>query len=686
MAIRRAQAGGFCFGVQRAVELALSTLKHASPATPVYSVGPLIHNPQVVEELVRQGLRIANAVDEVESGYLLVRSHGLIPSELEAARARGIAIVDATCPFVVRVQELIVKLEEEGYHPVIIGEEGHPEVKAVAGAAKGPVTVINSPEEVESLTFPPRVGVVSQTTQNQDRVNQIVGALAGRVQELRVFRTLCHAAQERQKETAALARQCQVMVVVGGRNSANTRQLVEICREAGVPTYHIESAQELEASWFRDVEEIGLTAGASTPSWTIEEVVKRMEEIKSDQEKSPETQPETQPTGQAVNLEAAPFTAPVVELAPGKTVTARVVQIQPEQVLVDIGYKTEGVIQKRELSNLPVDAIEDVVSVGDEFPAQVIKIDEENDVVILSKRRADAALAWERLKRAKANNETIEAPVREQVKGGLLVDVGVRGFIPTSHVGRGFPRDLSQYVGKTLRLKVLELEENRRNVVLSNKLAEEDDRARAREEVMATLKKGMIVEGEVKRLTDFGAFVDIGRGVEGLLHVSELAWHRVDHPRQVLSEGEKIRVMVLKVEPETGRISLGLKQTLPDPWDDVAEEFKPGQVVTGEVTRVVDFGAFVKLKEGVEGLVHISQLADHRVEKAEDAVKVGNQVQVKILSVDPEAKRISLSIRQALPKKEKEKKERKERGTKAEPEEDRVTLGDVFGELFDQKS
>ncbi|MDI3279858.1 MAG: bifunctional 4-hydroxy-3-methylbut-2-enyl diphosphate reductase/30S ribosomal protein S1 [Bacillota bacterium] len=683
MAIRRAQAGGFCFGVQRAVELALSTLKQASPATPVYSVGPLIHNPQVVEELVRQGLRIVEAVDEVEAGYLLVRSHGLIPSELAAARARGVEIVDATCPFVVRVQELVVRLEEEGYHPVIIGEGGHPEVKAVAGAAKGPVTVINSPEEVENLVLPPRVGVVSQTTQNQERVSRIVGALAGRVQELRVFRTLCHAAQERQQETAALARQCQVMVVVGGRNSANTRQLVEICRAAGVPTYHVESAQELQAAWFEDVEEIGLTAGASTPSWTIEEVVKRMEEIKSDQERPQNTQP----AEQAAELETTPFAAPVVELTPGKTVTARVVQIQPDQVLVDIGYKTEGVIQKRELSNLPVGAIEDVVSVGDEFPAQVLKVDEENDVVILSKRRADAALAWERLKRAKANNETIEAPVREQVKGGLLVDVGVRGFIPSSHVGRGFPRDLSQYVGKTLRLKVLELEENRRNVVLSNKLAEEDDRARAREEVMATLKKGMIVEGEVKRLTDFGAFVDIGRGVEGLLHVSELAWHRVEHPRQVLSEGEKVRVMVLKVEPETGRISLGLKQTLPDPWDDVAEEFKPGQVVPGEITRVVDFGAFVKLKEGVEGLVHISQLADHRVEKAEDAVKVGDQVQVKILSVDPEAKRISLSIRQALPKKEKEKaKERKERGMKAEPEEDRVTLGDVFGELFEQKS
>ncbi len=377
-----------------------------------------------------------------------------------------------------------------------------------------------------------------------------------------------------------------------------------------------------------------------------------------------------------------------VTLEPGQIVGAKVVQIGADEVMVDVGYKSEGRIPLHELGLRSGQTPEDVLSVGDEIEVFVIKVEDQEGNVLLSKRRADNRVAWEALERAKAQDEVIEAPVTERVKGGLLVDVGVRGFIPASHVALNYVENLDKYVGQTLRLKVVELDRQRSNVVLSHKQVLEEEYENAKREAFERLTEGSVVKGVVRRITDFGAFVDIGGGVEGLLHVSEMAWSRVGHPSDVVSEGQEIDVMVLKVDAENDRISLSLKETLPDPWLSVGKRYQVGDIVNGTVTRVVDFGAFVKLEDGIEGLVHISQLADRHVTKPSEVVSSGQNVDVKVVSLDEEKRRIGLSIKQTIERPAPPPREKKQRGGSQAPvikqgsgADTTVTLGEVFEDL-----
>jgi 4-hydroxy-3-methylbut-2-enyl diphosphate reductase len=498
-----------------------------------------------------------------------------------------------------------------------------------------------------------------------------------------------------------MAKAHAVMVVVGGRKSANTTKLAELCRAAGARTYHVEDPRELEPEWFTGVDSVGITAGASTPDWIIEEVVDKMAEL----EKNP--QQETAPVEAQAGAETQPEEAvapnpPVAEGDEGRAemeaalehlkrnarVTGKVTKVEPDKVYVDIGAKTDGVIPLRELTFRQVDSAVGLVAEGDTVEVVVLRPENEQGEAVLSKRRIDEEQAWDRLTAAKESGEPIEALVTEKVKGGLVVDVGVRGFIPGSQISREFIEDLSSFIGERLAVKVLEVDRGKRNVIVSRRQVVEEEAKQARDKALETLEPGSIVPGVVRRLTSFGAFVDLG-GVEGLLHVSELAWNRVKHPSEVLQEGQEINVKVLKVDPETGRISLGYKQTLPDPWAAAAAKYQPGQTVSGEVVRVVDFGAFVRLEDGLEGLVHVSQLAYERVAKASDAVSPGQQVEVKVLGVDPERKRISLSIKQALPapvREERAPRRRERAETEVVPmasaDVPAPTLGDVFGHIF----
>jgi len=384
-----------------------------------------------------------------------------------------------------------------------------------------------------------------------------------------------------------------------------------------------------------------------------------------------------------------------VTLEPGQIIRGKVVQVGTDEVMVDVGYKSEGRIPLHELGLKPGQTPEDVVSVGDEIEVFVIKVEDQEGNVQLSKRRADSRVAWERLERAKANGEVIEAPVTERVKGGLLVDVGVRGFVPASHVALNYVENLEKYVGQTLRLKVIELDRQRSNVVLSHKQVLEEEYEKAKREAFSRLTEGSVVKGVVRRITDFGAFVDIGGGVEGLLHVSEMAWSRVGHPSEVVSEGDTINVMVLKVDPENDRISLSLKEALPDPWLTVGKRYQVGDIVTGTVTRVVDFGAFVKLEDGIEGLVHISQLSDRHVTKPSEVVSPGQTVDVKVVSLDEAKRRIGLSIKQTIERPPPPPRDKKQRGGQGQGvrqttsgADTTVTLGEVFEDLstfFDER-
>ncbi len=370
-----------------------------------------------------------------------------------------------------------------------------------------------------------------------------------------------------------------------------------------------------------------------------------------------------------------------VALEPGKVVKGRVVQVADDEVMVDVGYKSEGRIPLHELGLRGGQKPAEVLAVGDEIDVFILKIEDAEGNVLLSKKRADSRVVWEKLERMFKEGTTLEARVTERVKGGLLVDVGVRGFVPASQVARNYVENLEKYVGQTLRLKVVEIDRQRNNVVLSRKNVLEEEYAAAKEQVFSGLKEGVVLEGVVRRITDFGAFIDIGSGVEGLLHVSEMAWSRVKHPADVVKEGQSIQVMVLNVDREHERISLSLKETLPDPWDTVSTRYVVGEIVEGDVTRVVDFGAFIKLEDGIEGLVHISQMADHHVTNPSEVVAPGHKVKVKIVSLDERARRIGLSMREAQPKPPKPPKEPVESTGYTDPGGDAPKLGDVFKDL-----
>lgn len=741
MEVILADAAGFCFGVKRALSLTNKVLSEVDPATPIYTLGPLIHNPQVVAQLEAKGVRALDRPGEASSGVVIVRSHGVAPKVMEELEELNHDVVDATCPFVQRAMRWAKQLSDEGYQVIIVGDRFHPEVQAILGYAGETAQVVSNPQEISTLPIASRVGVIAQTTQSVQNFQACVEELVGKVEDLKAFDTICTATEQRQTSARELAAKVDVMVVIGGRNSANTKRLAELCQEQGTVTYHIETPDELQRQWFTGVQRAGVSAGASTPDWLIEGVLARMSEFSEEkvteameetaqsveaqleeatteavEAQSEETQPETveEASEESAEVSAAPEGDAEVEAedepgessdtassedaaevqmseydvtmpTPGAIIKGKVVHVSSDEVLVDIDYKSEGRIPLNELSFISNANPEDLVSVGDEIHVKVLKVDDAEGNVVLSKRRADADLSWERLENLYNSGETLEAKVVQVVKGGLLVNVGVRGFIPASHVSRGFEDNLEKYVGQTLELKIIELDRSKNNVVFSHKVVLEEKHARAKEEAFANLEAGMKVPGVVRRLTDFGAFVDIGDGVEGLLHVSEMAYSRVNHPSDVVSEGDEITVMVLGVDRERERISLGLKQTIPDPWSTVGERYVVGQKVTGEVTRVVDFGAFVKLEDGIEGLVHISELSHKHVAKAEDVVKSGDQVEVKVISVDPEARRIGLSIKELEPKPQPQPKAKQAQPTAAESsdrEELTTNIGDMFGDLF----
>jgi len=363
-------------------------------------------------------------------------------------------------------------------------------------------------------------------------------------------------------------------------------------------------------------------------------------------------------------------------LSPGDVVQGVVVHIDKEGVLVDVGTKSEGLIRPRELSSRPIQSMEEVVTVGEKIDVYVVQPENDEGYIVLSKKRADFEKAWERVQQAFEEQRTITAMVMDRVKGGLVVDLGIRGFIPGSHVGSGNVKNLDRYVGQSLPLKVLEVDRERRKVVLSHRLAAEEEREKLREETVGTLKEGEIVEGVVRRVTDYGAFVDLG-GIDGLLHVSEMSWTRINHPSEVLKVGQKLQVMILKLNLEAGRVSLGLRQILPDPWAEVQGKWKVGEIITGNISRLVPFGAFMQLDHGIEAIIPNSELSDKRVKRPEEVVNVGDAVQAKIIDIRPEERRMTLSIRQT--QEEKEQKEYDSYQT-SQQESGRMTLGDLFGD------
>lgn len=699
-------------GVRKAVRRAEEVARCQDGA--IYTLGPLIHNPQEVSRLSRQGIQVAGELGAVTEGTVVIRAHGAPPSVYKMAEDRGLKVVDATCPFVFSLQQRAVSLVNAGYQVIIIGDRSHPEVIGVVGWTEGRAVVVSSEEDVERLPEMDRVGVVAQTTQRMDKVQALLGKLREKAKEVCFENTICRATMERQEAARALAGRVQAMVVVGGRSSSNTQKLVSICRDAGAATFHVETAADLDPGWLQGLERVGVTAGASTPDWIVKEVIGRMEEImanggatgKGEQGENPTAQavmaPEAQADGEpqtaapAAGNGAQAEDAPAQQQAdlsfktprPGETVTGTVVHVGSDQLLVDVGHKADGVVPANEISLLPGQTPEQVFSVGQEIRVVVLGVDKQEGHLRLSQRRAREREAWSVLEKAMAEGTVVEGTVVEAVKGGVIVDVGLRAFMPASHVDRGYVQDLNAYVGQRVGVHVVEMDKAKNRVIVSRKSVLNEELARKRQQTWAELAEGQVRTGVVKGLTEFGAFVDLG-GVDGLLHISEMSWSRVNHPSEVVSVGDEIQVKVLRLDREREKISLGLKQVKANPWDTVAERYPVNGTVEGRVVRIAPFGAFVELEPGVEGLVHISQLANRHIADPREVVKEGDHVQVRVLRVLPEERRISLSMRPETPKPEPRQRagrpagERREEAAHADKSPG-VTLGDVFGDLLQE--
>ncbi|HBQ28302.1 MAG TPA: bifunctional 4-hydroxy-3-methylbut-2-enyl diphosphate reductase/30S ribosomal protein S1 [Desulfotomaculum sp.] len=704
--IRLARWAGFCFGVKRAIEIAQETIKKR--AGPVYTLGPLIHNDQVVEKLTQLGIKKIDFLEQAENrGTLIIRSHGVGPQILKKAEQYRLTVVDATCPYVRKTQQLASDYALKGMQVVIIGSREHPEVKGLVDWTNGQALVVERPREVENLPDLTKIAVLAQTTQSLANFQVVVNLLKQKAgTQLEINNTICNATRLRQQAASGLAREVGIMIVVGGKNSANTKELFHLCQSTGTPTYQVETAQELKGLWFKNINTAGLTAGASTPHWILEEVKNKMKELAEINEGNlneslgeNEVLVENQvifetadKDGELVEKESG-FRMSLKENAAvkppiqGEIVSGTVVQVGTNEVMVDIGAKSEGVIPLRELSSFPnVISPSEVVQVGDKIDVMIIKAEDSEGKLILSKERADTEKAWAALEELCHNGECVEGVVREVVKGGLLVDVGIRGFLPASLVEQGYAEDLNKYLETTIKAKIVELNRSQRKVILSRKSVLEEETATKRQELFANLEEGQRVKGIVRRLTNFGAFIDLG-GADGLLHISELAWYRINHPSELLNIDEEIEVVVLRVDNENGKISLSLKQLIPNPWDNITEKYPVDSIVKARVTRLAPFGAFVQLEPGVEGLVHISHLANYHIVSPDEIVQSGDEINVKVLSVNPAEKRMRLSLREANP-------EPKNRGRQKadEPQftpqntEDshRITIGDVVGDMFEE--
>ncbi len=650
MKIYLADHRGFCYGVKRAVDMAINSL---NTNCLVHTLGPIIHNPQMINKLKELGVNTADTLEEIPSGKVIIRSHGVGPSIYEQAEAKQLQVVDATCPHVKKAQQAAHDLFTEGYQVVIVGEPHHPEVKSIFAWTNNSAAIVETPEQAGVLPSYNRLGVVAQTTFAAKVFQDIVAILETKCQELKIERTICTATDLRQQAAIDLADKVDLMIVVGGKASANTARLASVCRDAGKPAYHIESADELQAAWFTGVQTAGITAGASTPDWVIKEVYKKME---------------------AMNM------TDVIKVENGSIIKGTVVGVRHDEVFVDIGYKAEGVIPLAELAYPAPATSADIVSEGQVIEVLVLDADSADGQVKLSKLQADRITAWDKLEQALTTQLPLETKITEVVKGGLVASIfGLRGFIPASQIDLRFVEDLQPYVGQTLTVIPIEIDREKQKAVLSRKQLLSQEKDAKEKELFAKLTVGQSITGKVSRLANFGAFVDIG-GVDGLIHISDLSWQRVKNPQEIVNVGDEVTVIVLKVDQEAKKLSLSLKDTVRDPWYTIAETMAEGTVLTGTVSKLAKFGAFVELKPGIEGLVHISELSERRVASADEVVSVGQQVAVKILSIDKANKRIGLSISQA--EQDKERAEFSEYLSTQEAPSSGVTLGDKFAHLF----
>ena len=638
MSVTIAKNAGFCFGVSRAVELVEQAARSGKS---VSTLGPIIHNRHQVGRFEEMGVSVIKEPEEAQPGStVIIRSHGVSRAVQQRLENMGVEIIDATCPFVKRIHGIVQKAEEEGRLPVIIGTRTHPEVTAIAGWCSD-CRIFESPEELENWAKSGEVSpdtpicMVCQTT-STEFLWKMCGEIAKKLfTNLKIFDTICKATEFRQSEAAKLSYECQAMVVVGDAKSSNTGRLAMICREHCGKVFLVDNADELNAEDFRGVTAVGITAGASTPAWIIKEVNKTMNEITN---------------VEAVQEESfeALLEQSIKTLNTGDKVTGVVTGIGNTEISVDLGTKHAGYIPYDEVSADPTVKPEDILSVGQEIEVFVVRVNDQEGTVQLSKKKLDGMKIWDEMAAFAEEKATVEGTITEENKGGLVASVkGIRVFIPASQSGIAKGGDMTGMVGKTVKLKITEVNRARRRVIGSIRAVNAEERKAAQEKIWAEIQEGSKYHGVVKSLTSYGAFVDIG-GVDGMVHVSELSWNRIKTPADVVKVGDEIDVYVISFDPVKHKISLGYKTAEMNPWNQFMTNYQIGDVVDAKVVKLMTFGAFAEILPGVDGLIHISQIAERRINKPEDVLSEGQDVKVKITDVDAENKRISLSIRALL--------------------------------------
>ena len=653
MEIKIAEYCGFCYGVKRAVEMAE---KAAADRVNGATLGPLIHNPQFIAELEAKGIACKDDLDQFTAGETVIfRSHGVGPEVYEKAEAKQLNIIDATCPNVRMAQKKAFQAAQDGYLPVIVGEKNHPEVKSIKKWAGENAIVVEYLKDISEVPQKDKYAVIIQTTFELQKFEEILAALQKeREGEYRVERTICLATSQRQNAAMKLAGEVDAFIVIGGRNSANTRHLYELVASKCPKAYHIETAAELEQEMFRDCIKIGITAGASTPDRLIKEAIVAMENM---------------------DFESLLAQSEEVNVYPGKIVEATVIQLDKDGVYVDFGYMREGIVTYPEWSlTETAEELMATIKVGDKVEVKVIPGTSKDDFVRMSKIKAERDAAWKNVAElAEGEKRAATVKVIRIIKNkaknivGLAVAVeGVEGFMPASHVELKRVEDFTGYVGQELEAEIIEVDLEKKRIVVSRRdllkaekeakakawkeakeariAAAKEARAAAEEAAYASVEEGTTVPGKVVKIAEFGLFVEVGAGLVGLVHNTELSWNRNAKAEDVAAVGDEVEVFIKKIDRENKRVALSIKATQEDPWKVEAGKLNIGDIVEVQVLRFLPFGAIVKISDKVEGLVHISEIAEERIAKADDVLEAGQIVKAQVLKMDLEGKKIGLSI------------------------------------------
>jgi (E)-4-hydroxy-3-methyl-but-2-enyl pyrophosphate reductase len=645
MSITVAKSAGFCFGVNRAINIVNSLL---DKNVKVSTLGPIIHNMEVVNELESRGCKAVSSIDEVENGAtLVIRSHGVPKYVIDKLDENGVKYEDATCPFVKKIHNIVANPDNKDGIVLIAGNSVHPEVEGIIGHCSTECHTFKNSEEIDEIysnilkTNNKQVFVVAQTTFDTKEWKKCVKKIKKLCTNAKIFDTICNATSVRQTEADLLAAQSDFMVVIGDRHSSNTGKLFDICKRQCDNTVLIETADELNANQVSVAEKIGVTAGASTPARIIKEVLDTMSEIKSGVTNGEES------------FEAL-LEESLKNLNTNERVMGTVLSIAPNEVQVDVGRKQTGFIPANELSNDPNAKPEDIVKVGDKIELLIMKTNDQEGTIMLSKRRVDAAKGWEILESKVESQEVLTGKVTEAVKGGVIVIYNdVRVFIPASQATATRDESLEDLVGKEVQFRLIEVSQRgrRKRAIGSIRSVLKEQRAAQREEFWKNCEIGKKYTGVVKSLTSYGAFVDLG-GVFGMIHISELSWTHIKHPSEVVNVGDTVEVYVKDINEETKKISLGFKNADENPWEILKNQYPVGTVVKATIVGLTSFGAFANIIPGIDGLIHISQIANKRIEKPADVLSVGETVEAKITAIDFDKKRVSLSMRALLPEDE----------------------------------